>query len=125
MMAGEYQEAGIRFRYPDNWKLERENNENGWTVSVQSPGSTFLMVCLRDDMPTPDEMAHAALEALKEEYPDLEAEDCVESIAGQPATGHEIRFFSLDLTNTCFTRSFYSESGTVLVFWQASDLELE
>ena len=35
------------------------------------------------------------------------------------------RFFSLDLTNTCWTRSFYSSEGTVLVLWQVNDLELE
>ena len=39
--------------------------------------------------------------------------------------GHLIRFFSLDLTNTCWTRSFYSSEGTVLVLWQVNDLELE
>jgi hypothetical protein len=39
--------------------------------------------------------------------------------------GHDIRFFSLDLTNTCWTRSFYSARGTVLVLCQTNDLELE
>ena len=41
------------------------------------------------------------------------------------AVGHDIQFFSLDLTNTCWTRSFYSARGTVLVMCQTSDLELE
>ena len=120
-----FDDGGIRFRYPENWQLEREDNENGWTVSVQSPGTAFLMVCLREDTPTTDEMADAALEALREDYPELEAEDCIDSVAGQPAIGHTVRFFSLDLTNTCWTRSFYSSHGTVLVLWQVNDLELE
>ena len=41
------------------------------------------------------------------------------------ARGHDISFFSLDLTNTCWTRSFYSGAGTVLVLCQANDLELD
>jgi hypothetical protein len=83
------------------------------------------MVCFRDDASTPDEMASAALDALREEYPELESEATVDSLGGQPATGHDVRFFSLDLSNTCFLRSFYSSEGTVLVLWQANDLELE
>ena len=70
-------------------------------------------------------MANTALEALRTEYPELEEEDAVESLAGQPALGHNIRFFSLDLTNTCCTRCFYTDTGTIFVMWQANDLELE
>lgn len=125
LMSVQFADGGIRFQYPENWKLEREDNDTGWTVSVQSPHTAFLMICFRDDLATTEEMAEAALSALKEEYPELEADDCLDSLAGQPATGHNIRFFSLDLTNTCYSRSFYSDLGTVLVFWQSNDLELE
>jgi hypothetical protein len=124
-MAGRFAESGVRFRYPENWRLEREETDTGWTVSVQSPGTAFFMVCYRDDRPTPQEMLGAALEALRDDYPDLEVEDCLDSLAGQPATGHIIRFFSLDLTNTCWTRSFYGSDGTILVLWQVNDLELD
>ncbi len=121
----EFSDGGIRFQYPENWTLERENNDSGWTVSVQSPGTAFLMVCLREDTPAIDEVADAALAALQEDYPELEYEQCIDSVAGQPAVGHVMRFFSLDLTNTCWTRCFYSAEGTLLVLWQANDLELE
>lgn len=124
-MAAEFEDGGIRFRYPDDWSLEREDNDTGWTVSLQSPGTAFMMVCLREDLPTPEQLADAALGALREEYPELEADERIESVAGQPAVGHDIRFFSFDLTNTCWTRSFYGAEGTVLVLCQASDLELE
>jgi len=124
-MVAEFHEGGLRFRYPENWKLERQESEEGWTISLQSPETAFMMLCLREDMPTTNELAAAALEALKEEYEDLEAEDCVDSVAGQPAVGHDIRFFSLDLPITCWTRSFYSAGGTVLVLCQLNDLENE
>jgi hypothetical protein len=124
-MAARFDDGGIRFQYPENWRLEREENDTGWTISLQSPGTAFMMVCLREDMPTPDQVAEAALDALREDYPELEADDCVDNLAGQPAIGHDIRFISLDLTNTCWTRSFYSAEGTVLVLCQANDLELE
>ena len=121
----EFADGGIRFQYPENWNLQREASESGWTVSVQSPGTAFLMVCLREDTPTTAEVADAALEALREDYPESEWENCLDSVAGQPAVGHVVRFFSLDLTNTCWTRSFYTAQGTALVLWQVSDRELE
>lgn len=124
-MVAEFNDAGLQFRYPENWKLEREDSEEGWTVSVQSPETAFMMICFREDRPDPQELADAALQTLKEDYEELEAEDCTERIADQKAVGHDIRFFSLDLPNTCWTRSFYSGHGTVLVLCQVNDLEQE
>src|SRR5260370_36810348 len=79
------EEDGIRFRYPENWSLERQENESGWTVSVQSPGTAFLLLSYDESMPETEEVAGAALEALREDYPDLDADACVDSVAGQPA----------------------------------------
>jgi hypothetical protein len=124
-MAATFAEDGIQFLYPENWELQREEADNGWTVSLQSPETAFWMLSFDADMPEMELMAQAALDALRGEYEDLESEECVESVAGQPAVGHDVRFFSLDLTNTCWIRSFYTEQGTVLVMWQSNDLELE
>jgi hypothetical protein len=122
-MAAKFDDGGIRFLYPENWRLEREDSAEGWTVSVQSPQTAFLLITVNDELPSTDEMLATALEALKAEYPDLEAEDFIGSVAGQPAPGHDIRFISLDLTNTCWTRSFYCAAGTVLLLCQFNDLE--
>ena len=124
-MPGLFRKDGIRFQYPDDWQLTREDADTGWSVSVQSPATAFFMLTFDAQMPEIGLVAETVLEALRADYPDIEAEDAVESLAGQPALGHNIRFFSLDLTNTCFTRVFYSESGTVLLMWQANDLEME
>jgi hypothetical protein len=124
-MSAAFAEDGLHFAYPENWELAREDNPSGWTVTLQSPATAFLMVTFDRDMPETELMIETALEAMKGEYEDLEFEPMTESIAGQPATGHDMRFFSLDLTNTCGTRSFYTETGTVLLFWQSADLDLE
>ena len=121
----QFQEDGIAFQYPENWRLDREATDEGWTVLVQSPDTAFLVVSFDPNLPTTEEMAETALEALREDYPELEAEPHVDTLAGQMAVGHDVRFFSLDLTNTCWIRSFYSDAGTVLVMCQSNDLELE
>jgi hypothetical protein len=122
-MAAKFDDSGIRFLYPENWQLERQEAEDGWTVSVQSPDTAFLLISVNEEMPSTEQMLATTLEAMRADYPDLEADDCVDALAGQPAVGHDIRFTSLDLTNTCWTRSFYSAAGTVLVLCQCNDLE--
>jgi hypothetical protein len=124
-MSTMFAEDGLSFAYPENWQLTRDDNPSGWTVTLQSPATAFLMVTFDRDMPETDLMTEIALDAMKGEYEGLEFEPMTESIAGQPAVGHDMRFFSLDLTNTCGTRSFYAETGTVLLFWQTADLDLD
>src|SRR5579864_5379297 len=124
-MPARFDENGIRFQYPENWEVDRQETDGGWTVSVQSPGTAFFMLSYDADMPELELMADTALEALRSEYPGLDSDAAVDSLAGQPAVGHDVRFFSLDLTNTCCLRSFYTDTGTVLMMWQANDLELD
>jgi hypothetical protein len=122
-MIHQFDEEGIRFRYPKDWKVEREESDTRWTVTVLSPDTAFLMLTVDAELPEVPEVLATALDALKEDYPDLEAEECTEEVAGQTAFGHEIRFFSFDFLNTCWTRSFDGPRGTVLVLCQTNDLE--
>jgi len=124
-MVETFEDEGIRFRYPENWRLEREDTDTGWTVVVQSPETAFAMISLNDESPSVENMAETALATMREDYPDLDADACVDSVAGRPAIGYDIRFFSLDLTNTCWIRSFYCSRGTMVVMCQVNDLELE
>jgi hypothetical protein len=124
-MSWQYQAEGISFRYPDDWRLDREEAEDGWTVLLQSPGTAFLTLTCDHSGAGTEEIANAALEALRADYPALEAQPKVDSLAGQMAVGHDIQFFSLDLTNTCWTRSIDTAAGAVLVLCQSNDLELD
>jgi hypothetical protein len=124
-MAAHFLEDGIAFQYPENWVLEREDNESGWTVSVQSPNTAFLIVTFDAEAAEAAGMADSALESLRAEYPGLESEPKVESIAGQPAVGFDVSFFSFDLTNTAGIRAFRGDAGSVLILWQFTDLEQE
>jgi hypothetical protein len=124
-MPAEFNEGGIRLQYPENWTFAKEETEEGWTIMIQSPETAFLLLTLREDSPGPELLVETALTALREDYPDLEADSAVDTLAGQPAIGHDIRFFSLDLTNTCWTRSIEAVQGTILLMCQFTDLESE
>jgi hypothetical protein len=119
-MSPPFHEDGISFVCPEGWSLEREPTEDGWTVTLQSPGTAFAMVRLDKSMPAVQDVAAATLEALRTDYPELEADNAIETIAGEMAVGHDIDFFSLDLSVTAWTRCFYGLAGTVLVLCQVS-----
>ena len=71
---------------------------------------------------TPGVGKDQALEAMREEYPDLDAVPAMETLNEHRAIGHDVEFFSLDITNAASIRSFRTARRTVLVFGQWSDL---
>jgi hypothetical protein len=118
-----YDDRGIRFEYPNDWELEVTDDGPLTTVAVQAPGGlAFALVTMDDNCPAPAEVADQALEALREEYPVLDAVPALETINGHRAVGHDVEFFSLDMTNSCTIRSFRTPRRTVLLFGQWSDL---
>src|SRR3954447_10893464 len=119
-----YDDGGIRFEYPGDWELEETDDETITTVAVQAPGGlAFALVTMDDSCPAPAEVADQALEALREEYPVLDATPALETIQGHRAVGHDVEFISLDMTNSCTIRSFRTPRRTVFVLAQWSDLE--
>ena len=44
-----FEADGIRFQYPSNWQVARDDAESGWTVTVQSPGTAFFLLTRKND----------------------------------------------------------------------------
>ncbi len=115
---------GISFRYPSNWRAEAEDVEDGgWAVTLSSPDTAFALISVRPDARDPADLADQTLEALRSEYKELDAENCLETIAGQPAIGHDIDFLTLDAAITCRTRSLATPVGPLLVMTQVSEYD--
>jgi len=118
-----YEDHGVRFAYPSDWALEVTDEGEVTTVDVQHPaGIAFLVVRIDEACPDPDQVADSALEAMREEYPDLDAFPVAEALHEHCATGHDVEFFSLDISNGASIRCFRTPRRTVLVFGQWSDL---
>jgi hypothetical protein len=124
-MSDTFDRDGVRFRYPPDWQVEVEEDGDAWTASLQSPGTAFLVLSYVPDVDDPTELVDAAVDGLKAEYPDLDAEDAVDTLAGQPAVGADVNFVHFDLTNTCWIRAVPAADGAVLVLAQCTDEELD
>ncbi len=123
-MTGIYDDHGIRFEYPGDWELDVTQDGTRTTVSVQAPsGLAFGLVTLDEECPDPAEVADDALAAMREEYPELDAVPALETIDGQPATGHDLEFISLDVPTECTIRCYRTPRRTVLIFGQWTDLD--
>jgi hypothetical protein len=118
-----YEGHGVRFEYPSDWDLEESDEGEASTVEVQAPGGlAFALVRSDESGPDPATVADEVLEAMREEYPELDVTPAMETIAGHHATGYDIEFFSLDFTNGAAIRCFRTPVRTVLAFGQWSDI---
>ena len=124
MAIATFNDHGIRFNHPADWEVEVDRDGEKTTVTINAPdGVAFALLALDEDGPEPGDVAAQALEAMRGEYPDLEAVAVVEVVGGFDAVGSDVEFLSLDATNACAIRCFRTPRRTVLVFGQWSDLE--
>jgi hypothetical protein len=124
-MAARFENLGISFQYPENWQLDEEDIRAGQSaVTVYSPGGAFWSVALHTASTAgPAQMAQAALDAMRKEYDDLDAEPAGETVAGHELVGFDLNFFCLDLTNTACIRALRVNGTTYTIFFQAEDRE--
>jgi len=116
-----YERAGIRFRYPSTWTVTMDDSGEGWSVTVQSPETAFLLVSVRPDADDPAELAEMALDALRGDYQEIDIQEITDTVAGQPAVGHNIEFMTLDTPVQCWTRCVFGPIGVVLVMGQTAE----
>jgi hypothetical protein len=121
-MLGVFHDLGIRFEYPASWELLVDEEDARSTITLNAPGGTaFALVTVDDDRPAAQAMADEALDAMREEYPDLEACPAAQTIAGRAAVGHDLEFFSLDFVVACTIRCYRTPQHTVLLLAQWAD----
>ena len=115
-----FDNAVIRFQYPENWQVDRQDTDEGWTVTVQSPGTAFLLISCYTERPEVTEVVQTSLQAMQQDYPELESQTASEKIAGHQAKGVDINFLSLDTLSSCHLRSFRTRTLTFLLLTQSS-----
>ena len=125
-MPARFEKLGISFQYPDNWTLdEGDALEGGRSVTVYSPGGAFWTVTVHPGSADPHKLAEAAVEAMKQEYEELESARAHQSLAGREMTGYDLNFYYLDMTNTAQVRCLKTDTAVYSIFCQAEDREFD
>jgi hypothetical protein len=123
-MPAVFDHLGVKFQYPEGWSLEAGDEADGEEVTVYSPGGAFWSLLIRE-RGEPSELMEVVVDAMREEYDDLDSEDVQDVIAGEQLSGCDLNFYCLDLTNTAQVRAFHPGTKTYLMLWQAEDREFD
>ncbi|MFN9375203.1 MAG: hypothetical protein ACK6D3_25295 [Planctomycetaceae bacterium] len=124
-MASQYKKHGISLAYPERWELAEHLEPGQVTISLTSPGTSFLTICLFQDRPDPEEVAEAALQAFRDEYTELDIYPTKAKVGRRPAISWDLEFFCLELTNSARIRAFLAPRFTCLLLFQGTDQEFE
>jgi hypothetical protein len=125
-MPARFDKLGISFQYPENWTLDDSDALLGRkSVTVYSPGGAFWSVAIHTGSATPAKLAAAVLDAMTKEYPGLEVDETIETVAGHDLIGYDLAFYYLDLINTALVRSLRVGPTSYTIFCQAEDRDFE
>ncbi len=121
-----YDRDGIRFCYPENWTIIDESFDQ-WprTVSAQSPHTGIWMAHWYSNQESPTELAGNVLQALRQEYDEVEAEVVSERIEDHDVIGYDVSFYCLDLIAETSIRSLRMGPHTLVLVCQAEDAEFD
>ena len=124
-MVAEFNEDGIRFRYPAYWELTEQEDDEATSVTVASPDTSFWSISLFREGPTPHQVLDSAVEAFQEEYAEADVYPSTARIGDRAGVARDVDFVCFELINSAFIRSFQTAHFTVLVLYQGFDAELE
>jgi hypothetical protein len=125
-MPAVFNKLGISFQYPENWVLDEEDAMAGrQSVTLYSPGGAFWSISIHPPSADAQALARAAVDAMKQEYGEVEAEVIEETIAGQQLVGFDLKFYYLDLISTATVRCVRTSRATYAIFSQAEDRDFD
>lgn len=120
-----FAELGVSFEYPDDWEVDAQPGDRESAVTVQTPGSAFLLLTLIADRPSADHVLNSAQKALEEEYADCEVEVGDSAIPGVDAEVRGIDFTCHDLVTHATLQAYDAGRQTVFVMTQRADIEAD
>lgn len=120
-MLGYFDGAGIRFQYPPDWALDVSSDDTLTVIELSSSDTCFAVVRVDEGRPDPEAQVAEVVDALRDDYPTLEAQAVRSQLAGFEARGENIEFFSLDMAVEAAVRSVRTPHRTITVFSQWSD----
>ena len=124
-MPSQYQNFGVSFLYPENWKVTDESHESPLGVTLETPDGGYWELQIYEPIVEPAMLVDHVLEAMENEYDDLEAHEAAERWDDLPAIGYDMHFFCLDLLVLSNVRACIVGERSYLLLCQAESREFD
>ena len=128
-MPAQFDSFGVRFLYPDNWKVaQRDESDGDQGTTLDLPEGGFLSID-RAEFQELSGLVNGIAEAVASEYEEVEKEEI--ELDGLPAlaAATELRFYYLDLLIVCRVVAFQlpddHENECLVVQMQAESREFD
>ena len=127
-MPGTFSGFGVQFLYPDNWKVRDSSElgeENTDGVMLETPEGAFFAlnryVGINEAQPVIDQ----AIEAMREEYEELEVQSYDDPQGVASDAGAELGFYYLDLLITARLLAIRDRNDVLLVQIQGESRDFD
>lgn len=125
-MTARYDRSGIRFQYPENWKIVDEQFDGfPRSVCVQAPSGAFWSLDIHPFSVRSEDILREMVAAITDDYDDVESELVEEVIEEFEAIGADLFFSCLDFVIKARLRSFKSGHATYVMLYQAEDRDFD
>ena len=125
-MAAILEKFGLRVPYPENWVME-EGQDPHWpdSVTIQSTGSAFWSISVHEPSTDSNELLSTVLNAMREEYNEVEVEAVHEILGETDMYGFDLSFYCTGLVVQAQLRAFSAEGRKFLILCQGEDREFD
>lgn len=120
-----YDANGIRLKFPAGWKLDENRDDGQFTLTIQSPGTSFWSVTVFDQRQDGQHIIDQVFDTLREEYDQIDVYDAPPRTGSMSGLSYDAEFVCYELVNGAFLRFVDSESQDLLIYYQGTDHELE
>ena len=126
-MTAVYDKLGLKFLYPENWKLiDESESEMPHAITLETPaGDCSWAVHAYQPGADRDAILKETLATLQETYEDLEISACEDELGSSAASGVEALFYCLDFLIRAKLLVVPTREYLLLFWFQAEDREFD
>jgi hypothetical protein len=125
-MTAVYDKLGLKFLYPENWKLMDDSTESPQVITLETPdGSTTWSVHVYPAGTDGDAILRETLDTLQQTYEDLEIAPHQQQLGELEANGVEAMFYCLDFLIRAQLHLLPTRDRLLLFWAQAEDRDFD
>ncbi len=119
-----YEGHGVTFEFPDIWELTEDVEDKDVLLTIRADSVSFWALRILSERPRADEVIQACVDAVQDEYEDVEVLESRGMLAALPASCRELGFTCFELLNSVSFTCVRATEMTLLAWWQGTDHEL-